>query len=989
MGQRFSLQPMTAEDVARARQWLQAQPPPAVPSSRQILESIDPMAGPTRAREETPVVSPALRASLVQGRLGRDVGAVMGNAAVQTLGGLIGALDRRPTGLPDGVPYTTPLRMVSAAQATVPAAAGAFADALMNQPTPPGAGVVDPLRPVEEHATFANEARAREASPWLQAAATVADYLPTGPEDVVAAAKGALAAKALTGGASMAAAGWFPKKFRKLSADLDAFRSEATAAQKAAHLASGKPESTFQLKGAEIDAGARKIIREYAKSPADAQRLEDAYNTIALPVYRGINFDDRRPLSQVLTEDARGTATTTSDLKARGVKLAPWSEQRVAAAYDAGVERAALEDWDDARWVYHLTDGDPTTAAKLSRLFGAFSPGQKTDANTLNAIEAFLRSARGESVDDILGPLVKDADTGEMTRMGGSLSFKHPRPNTVQDNLERAVLLGRLFDDKVEAMSGSMVGFHDKIPIDMWLMRAIGAQSDATPGTGYYRLISEAMAKEAAKRGENPFQFMAKTWMGMQAIAGSPTPSFSSATARLRLPGHLRDAAAGDRVLGNLDVHSAAIRTKDTPDTGEVMPIATNPARMPYEAWLDATQALMRQGTTRDVLGKKRVTTPRDVTYASKMADEATQQARTVTNMLHEGDMWSPAQQPTSWRVPVVSPTESMRTGAAGREGVYQGLSDTKAKRVEKQLQQASQDDTGASRLLRAVYGDNAGDTTVGRGDWPAGGVRERNRMSGYVANVPIRNNAIAATDEAALRAIGSLEATANQQRGSAYTAFVPKRLVKEDVPLDMVHVQLPKNVTLSDADLDALSQRLGGSQHIIQDFGKSINVLRFDAAVDKAYGDQVGKAVEGVIGQSEGVTHDIGRNAVSASTSYRDIPQGAVGSRVETNDLMQTLAQLPPAVQRKLNSRPVRQWAQAKLDVLVKSRSDIEQLMPDRLNYLRAIAKGGVTELAKQLQDPNTLLPVLAALGFGSVLRRSGYSSQTASASPQGRTGG
>ena len=203
-----------------------------------------------------------------------------------------------------------------------------------------------------------------------------------------------------------------------------------------------------------------------------------------------------------------------------------------------------------------------------------------------------------------------------------------------------------------------------------------------------------------------------------------------------------------------------------------------------------------------------------------------------------------------------------------------------------------------------------------------------------------------------------------------------------------MVHVQLPKNVTLSDADLDALSQRLGSSQHIIQDFGKSINVLRFDAPVDKGYGDEVRKAVEGVIGQSEGVTHDIGRNAVSASTSYRDIPQGAVGSRVETNDLMQTLAQLPPAVQRKLDSRPVRQWAQAKLDVLVKSRSDIEQLMPDRLNYLRAIAKGGVTELAKQLQDPNTLLPVLAALGVGSVLR-SGYSSQTASASPQGRTGG
>ena len=98
--------------------------------------------------------------------------------------------------------------------------------------------------------------------------------------------------------------------------------------------------------------------------------------------------------------------------------------------------------------------------------------------------------------------------------------------------------------------------------------------------------------------------------------------------------------------------------------------------------------------------------------------------------------------------------------------------------------------------------------------------------------------------------------------------------------------------------------------------------------------------------------------------------------------------SQLPPAVQRKLDSRSVRQWAQAKLDVLVKSRSDIEQLMPDRLNYLRAIAKGGVTELAKQLQDPNTLLPVLAALGVGSVLR-SGYSSQTASASPQGRTGG
>lgn len=330
-------------------------------------------------------------------------------------------------------------------------------------------------------------------------------------------------------------------------------------------------------RAAEIKTAIRKFVRSVEADPVKADSLEHGYETIALPAYRGIDYDLKRPITQVLKKAKGG-----------GVELSGWSKQRMTAAYELGKTQDVL--WGDPRWLYHATNGDPEAAVQFTRLLGAFSPGQKTHGNVLNAVEAFIRSARGEPAEEILDNMLHG----------------HPRPNAVRDNLMRAIQGGRIFADKTEILSGNELGLKDEIPIDMWLLRALGANTDHTPTKGPYRLISEAVAKAAEEQGESPFSYMAKVWAGMQKIAGESTPSFSEGVAGLRLAGPLTDPKVQGEVLEQFDTFRerafglAAGRT----DAG-VSPIATSP-RLPFAQWSEAVQSLYNAGHRGgDVLGKK------------------------------------------------------------------------------------------------------------------------------------------------------------------------------------------------------------------------------------------------------------------------------------------------------------------------------------------------------------------------------------------------
>lgn len=441
-------------------------------------------------------------------------------------------------------------------------------------------------------------------------------------------AKAGLDIAGLAGGAAgLAQAGWFPKGLgRKLDRIEAALVKEQQAAFAAEHgyasfedVPSKLKAEEFSLKDAPINTAVRNEIRKVATSFDHEQKLLGGREVLDLSgaTHGGLNWDERRPFTQVLAKDRKGTSTTSTIPGANGVKLSSWSQKRMDLAYEVGRERAANgENWGDKRWLYHLSNGDPEIAVKFSRLLGAFSPGQETGMNSFNGVEAFTRAAAGEHPDDIMESLVKG----------------HPRPNTARPNFKRAVGLGRIFEDKTEALAGAELGRQDRIPIDMWLLRALGANTDTTPGKSLYRLVSEAVSKAAEEKGENPFAYMAQVWMGIQRIAGRESPSFAEGVANLRLPGHLGDPDNVRSIVGNLREHAKEVSNASKAKSrgavhGAISPIATNP-KMSFAEWQQKATELMAQGDNVDVLGKKNIPkTNRNMTYPQLVADEEKKRA--------------------------------------------------------------------------------------------------------------------------------------------------------------------------------------------------------------------------------------------------------------------------------------------------------------------------------------------------------------------------
>jgi hypothetical protein len=88
-------------------------------------------------------------------------------------------------------------------------------------------------------------------------------------------------------------------------------------------------------------------------------------------------------------------------------------------------------------------------------------------------------------------------------------------------------------------------------------------------------------------------------------------------------------------------------------------------------------------------------------------------------------------------------------------------------------------------------------------------------------------------------------------------------------------------------------------------------------------------------------------------------LPWGTVGERKVTPLIDQGSSQLTGARLHAVD-------AAAKLDGerLLKIYLENPQQRPDHINYLRIMAKDGISGLLAALKDPNQILPVLVALG-------------------------
>jgi len=742
-------------------------------------------------------------------------------------------------------------------------------------------------------------------------------------------------------------AGWFP---RDLKATLDELASTIRARQKKEWIAAGKDPKNFGPRISEIKTELSNYIRNTvaAGDSKEAQRLIDGYFTTALPKnYRGVNFDARRPVIELLRPDTDG-----------GVMFDDTAKQRLALAFEQGSKRAEKEQWGDSRWLYHLTNGDPAIAAQITRLLGAFSPGQKTDANTLNAIEAFLRTVRGESVESILGRKVPDPGRpGKLMRVEASLSTGHPRPGTVEDNLKRAILFGRLFEAKVEALAGAELGLHDNIPIDLWLMRAIGAQSDMTPGASEYRLISEAMAKMAAAQNENPFTYMAKVWMGMQDIVGTPTLSFAESASRLRLPGNLKSPGVADDVLQNIEHHAAGI--KDLSLSGARSPIATNP-QMAFPEWEREAQRIFRVGQGSDVLGKKQI-------IQNPKPQSLTQLVEQAANARLHDDMMRGAVTPGY--VTGNLALEAAPGGLGGARPGYWALTPVEQQTSDKALFRTLVEggkDAGKVRMAEELFPGHTGPMVPGRGYYPTGGTVQRNLLR----SIPIKYQ------------------TTPTGRGIDPTDLLKSRLLQQHLGIvfgqDVVpmtapqfgKVGLPKNVVrvwpgAGEAMPEPDAALLGAlPPNPANDW---VNVHR-KSGIDffKASGQTLTRPEQTALGQAaisamdaaaqRGASMRSGAN-IAGRAAYPVVQWGPEGSRQATTELVTLWKKLLPHITGEM-AGGFDQSVMANATKVLRIMKKDPNTSPALLNYLQIAANGGITGLKKALKDPSIALPALAAMG-------------------------
>jgi hypothetical protein len=382
-----------------------------------------------------------------------------------------------------------------------------------------------------------------------------------------------------TGAVGLGAAGHFPKGLKK---ELDALVAQSKAAG---------------MKEAQVETALFNHLREKFKQPngpADPAKVNHAYGTyrtIPLPKVDGINFDKRFPVTKLVKLG-----------KDKSPEFSPVARERLLKAYEVGSQKGS--EWGTTEHLGRLTNNDPEAAMQIARMWGAFSPGTATGPNTLQGIEGFIRAImRGEHPRDFISKMN---------------TVNARRPGAVRNNVERIQQGGRIYQKKTEALAAGEVGLND-LPIDLWFLRAMGANFEKSPPTGVYEAIKNSAAKLAAETGEELFPFMAKVWTGMQHIAGSPSPSFSRSVKEAGVPANINHPEVADWFLQNSKGMVAKLggggggramgkSAREVPFKSDP-PEVHGPPRYSDEEFKLRLQKLFAETRAKgDVLGKNRVT---------------------------------------------------------------------------------------------------------------------------------------------------------------------------------------------------------------------------------------------------------------------------------------------------------------------------------------------------------------------------------------------
>jgi hypothetical protein len=161
-------------------------------------------------------------------------------------------------------------------------------------------------------------------------------------------------------------------------------------------------------------------------------------------------------------------------------------------------------------------------------------------------------------------------------------------------------------------LSGAELGITHRIPIDLWLLRAMGSIEEQSPGSlKKYYAIEDGFAKWAASKNLDPFVAMATVWNGIQDIAGvMPSLSYREGAKVMGLPKNLQHPENQRYVLDNLTTMSERLgKSRNQPPRPDIeLPPA--PQVEVKEGDLEAFKQQVRERMLQsrlagDILGKK------------------------------------------------------------------------------------------------------------------------------------------------------------------------------------------------------------------------------------------------------------------------------------------------------------------------------------------------------------------------------------------------
>lgn len=329
--------------------------------------------------------------------------------------------------------------------------------------------------------------------------------------------------------------------------------------------------------------------------------------------------------------------------------------------------------------------------------------------------------------------------------------------------------------------------------------------------------------------------------------------------------------------------------------------------------------------------------------------------------------------------LPIEAATPPTNRSRVGPSGFGPGQTEKMQDNLSSELLGAGEDLATRGVIEDAVFPGNTGSVRRGYGDY----MGQHNVLRTTPVEVRLKaNETIPDADERGLRFASGMKSAMVGQDAAVVTAID----FNTNKPHDAVRVTTPNKVPRS--GLDAIRAALPEGEWAVQHRSDGLDVLKLNGAMTNAEAKQVMDVVRQQVPLKSSTTNrgadaaneaeriekmmpaKSGRNVISPDTAYRELPWGDVGSKDVTRWLAADYYKLPASTRRRLDGKPVRQFAQDLFERYSKDKST----RPDHLNVLRIVADKGISGLMSALDDPKELFPILAGVGLlGAMTRASG----------------